>query len=164
MKTSLYNIQSEYQQLMEVIMANDGEVDQEMEMALQINHESLETKAVNYAFVCKELDSQISIIESEIDRLIALKKVRSKTIERLKITMSAAMQAYGIEKIETPIMKISFRKSESIEIENIDLIDKKFIDEKTIVMANKNAIKNAIKSGDEVMGAILKINQNIQIK
>lgn len=144
-------------------MANGGEVDPDTETALRINRENLETKAVNYGVVCKELDSQISIIEEEINRLSDLKKVRSKTSERLKITMSAAMQSYGIEKIETPIMKISFRKSEFIEIEDIALINKKFINEKTIVTADKNAIKAAIKAGDEVVGAILKINKNIQI-
>lgn len=164
MKLSLFNIAQEYQQLAETIINNGGEVDEETEKALQINKENLETKAVNYGFICKELDAHNAIIDAEMDRLSSLKKSRSKTIDKLKQTLSGAMQLFGVEKIETPVMKISFRKSESVEIENIDLLESKYLTEKITHAADKTLIKSAINAGMTVTGAVLKTNQNIQIK
>jgi hypothetical protein len=161
-KLSLYKIEAEYIQLAEQLM--DGELTPEIESALAINKENLKNKAVNYGFVCKQLESDVNVIDAEIDRLSALKKQRNKTIDKLKQTLSDAMQLYGVEKIETPIMKIGFRESQSVEIDNVALIDQKFMVEKVTVSPDKVAIKKAIQAGEEVIGAVIKVNQNIQIK
>ena len=60
--------------------------------------------------------------------------------------------------------KISFRKSESIEITDEESIDKQFIKEKISTTIDKTAIKKAIKDWLEVKGAELKTNNNLQIK
>jgi len=161
-KLSLYKIEAEYIQLAEQLM--DGELTPEIESALEINKETLQNKAVNYGFVCKQLKSDVDVIDAEIDRLSALKKQRNKTIDKLKQTLSDAMQLYGLEKIETPIIKICFRESQSVEIDNVALLDQKFMIEKVTVSPDKNAIKKAIQAGEEVIGAVIKANQNIQIK
>jgi hypothetical protein len=64
------------------------------------------------------MESDVSIIDAEIKRLNELKKARLKTIERLETTVSNAMQLYQINRLETPTLKINFRKSESVEIDN----------------------------------------------
>lgn len=164
MSLSLYNIQDEYMHLADLIVANGGEVTDEIESALRINKESLENKAVNYGFICKEMEAAITTIDEEIDRLNSLKKSRTKTVSKLKDTLSAAMQIYGVEKIETPIMKISFRKTETTEIDNLDILDKRFLVEKVTITPDKKAIKEAIVNGENVVGARLQQNNLIQIK
>ena len=104
------------------------------------------------------------MIDNEIKRLEAMKKSRGKTVDRLKESVSKAMQLYEIDKIETPTLKISFRKSESIEVEEESLIDEKFMTVKTTKTPNKTAIKEAIKNGEIVLGVTLKQNQNIQFR
>lgn len=162
MNLALYQIEDEYIQLTNQLI--DGELTPEIESLLVINKENLQNKAVNYGFVVKQLNSECQIIENEIERLTALANRREKVISKLKATLSEAMQLYEIDKIETPIMKISFRKSESIEIDNMALIDQKFMVEKTTTSPDKKAIKEAIVSGDIVTGARLQVNKNIQIK
>lgn len=164
MKLRLYNIQQEYISLAEQIIDNDGLLSEEMEAALQINKDQLENKSQCYGFIVRQLEGECDMIDNEIKRLEAMKKSRGKTVDRLKESVSKAMQLYEIDKIETPTIKISFRKSESIEIEEESLIDEKFMTVKTTKTPNKTAIKEAIKNGEIVLGVTLKQNQNIQFK
>jgi len=164
MKLSLYNIQQEYISLAESIIDNDGLLSEEMEAALQINKDQLESKSQCYGFIVRQLEGECDMIDNEIKRLEAMKKSRGKTVDRLKESVSKAMQLYEIDKIETPTLKISFRKSESIEIEEESLIDEKYMAVKTTKTPDKKAIKEAIKAGEIVLGVTLKENQNIQFK
>lgn len=164
MKLRLYNIQQEYISLAEQIIDNDGLLSEEMEAALQINKDQLENKSQCYGFIVRQLEGECDMIDNEIKRLEAMKKSRGKTVDRLKESVSKAMQLYEIDKIETPTIKISFRKSESIEIEEESLIDEKYMTVKTTKTPDKKAIKEAIKAGEIVLGVTLKENQNIQFK
>ena len=164
MKLSLYNIQQEYISLAEQIIDNDGLLSEEMEAALQINKDQLENKSQCYGFIVRQLEGECDMIDNEIKRLEAMKKSRGKTVDRLKESVSKAMLLYEIDKIETPTIKISFRKSESIEIEEESLIDEKYMTVKTTKTPDKKAIKEAIKAGEIVLGVTLKENQNIQFK
>ena len=164
MNLNIYQIEKSYLTLIDSIIEAGGEITPEQETELAITKESLETKGRSYGYVIKSLESDVDIIDTEIKRLSALKASRNKIIERMKETVSTAMQMFEIDKLETPTLKISFRKSESIEVPNIDLLDKQYVTEKTTYTANKTAIKEAIKRGENVLGAVLNVNQNIQIK
>lgn len=165
MKLSLYNIELEYLQLVETLIENGGEATPELEEALQLNKQNLETKGTNYGLVVKQIEAECDIIDSEIARLTALKKSRSKAIDRLKNNLSTAMQLYDIEEIKTPILKINFRKSESVEVIDLKLLDREYIKvSDPVESADKAKIKEAIKEGKVVVGATLNQNKNIQIK
>jgi hypothetical protein len=161
---NIYQIEKEYLELANQLIESGGECSPELELQLTINQEQLEQKARGYGFVVKQMESDVSIIDAEIERLKGLKKTREKTIERLETTVSNAMQLYQIQKLETPTLKISFRKSESVEIDNEADIPAQFLKEKTTYTIDKTAIKEAIKKGEVVIGARLQVNQNIQIK
>lgn len=164
MKTTLYDIGTAQLQLIEALIENGGELTPELEEALLLNESNLQTKGTNYGLICKQIESEIDVIDAEIKRLTALKKSRNNAIDRLKTNLSNAMQIFGINELKTPILKINFRKSESVEIDNMAQIDKRFLREKISVEADKVAIKEAIKSGEQVEGARLVENKNIQIK
>jgi hypothetical protein len=164
MKQSIYQIQNEYQLIIAEVINNEGEITPELETALTINKEQLQSKAVDYCYVIKQLDYDCEQIDNEIARLNKLKKVRSNLTDRLKNTVSSAMQLYDVEKIETPLIKLSFRDSESVEITNESQLDACFIVTKTVSSPDKKAIKDAIKNGAFVEGATISYNRNLQIK
>jgi len=164
MKLSLYSIEQEYIHLAEELTNHGGELNPQLEAALAINQKDLQTKATNYGLVIKQFEYNVNTIDIEIERLQYLKKVNEKSIERLKENIKNAMEIYGIEKIETPILKISFRESKSVEITNEKLIPGQFLSAKTTFSVSKTLIKQAIEEGKEVPGACIKTNQNIQIK
>ena len=74
------------------------------------------------------------------------------------------MDLFDIYELKTATLKINFRKSESVIIENEYLIDNKFLIAKTTITPNKIAIKDAIKAGEFVAGAFISENKNLQIK
>jgi hypothetical protein len=74
------------------------------------------------------------------------------------------MNLYEVDKIETPLIKLSFRNSESVEITNEQQLDSRFIVTKTVTTPDKKAIKDAIKNGELVEGATISYNKNLQIK
>lgn len=164
MKLSLYKIEESYLQLVEELIDNGGELTPELEEALKINKEDLTTKATNYGFVIKQLISESEIIDAEIDRLTELKKSRTKSIERLKSNMTMAMQLFGVDKIESPVLKISFRTSESVEIDDADSIPAEYMVTKITTQPDKVKLKAAIKAGELTIGAHIQVNHNIQIK
>lgn len=164
MKVALYQIEQEYLNIVQSIIDAGGEITEEQETALSISKEQLQNKGVCYGFIVKELEGNIDLIDLEIKRLNALKKPLVNSIDRLKNNLSQAMQMFEVTELKTPLLKINFRKSESIEIADIDLLDANFVKTTITKAADKVAIKDAIKSGENVQGAVLVTNQNLQIK
>jgi hypothetical protein len=164
MKVALYQIEQEYLNIVQSIIDAGGEITEEQETALSISKEQLQNKGVCYGFIVKELEGNIDLIDLEIKRLQALKKPLVNSIDRLKNNLSQAMQMFDVTELKTPLLKINFRKSESIEVTDIDLLDADFVKTTITKAADKIAIKEAIKSGENVQGAILQTNLNLQIK
>ena len=161
---NIYQIQNEFQLIIAEVINNEGEITPEIETSLTINKEQLQSKAIDYSYVIKSLDSDCEQIDAELKRLQQLKKVRTNLAERLKDTISNAMNLYEVEKIETPLIKLSFRNSESVEITNESQLDACFIVTKTVTSPDKKAIKDAIKNGVVVCGATISYNKNLQIR
>lgn len=159
---NLFNIQQQYLSLAHQL--SEGEVTPELEQELIINQEQLQEKAVNYGYVIKQLGHEVNAVDIEIKRLQDIKKRNEKAIERMETAISNAMQLYGIEKVDSSFLKLSFRKSESVEIVNDAQLSPQYTTTKTTITPNKVAIKEALKRGEVVEGAILVTNQNLQIK
>lgn len=164
MKVALYQIEQNYLTLVENLIENGGELTPELETELAITKQDLQNKGVCYGFIVKELEGNIDLIDLEIKRLNALKKPLVNSIDRLKNNLSQAMQMFDVTELKTPLLKINFRKSESIEVTDIDLLDADFVKTTITKAADKIAIKEAIKQGENVQGAVLVTNQNLQIK
>ena len=109
-KLNLYNIENEYVMLTQQIIDAEGVVDEDINLALAINLEQLETKGRSYGFIIKTLDNEVEIIDKEIERLKKLKEVRVKTADELKERLLEAMELFDIVKLESPLLKISSLK------------------------------------------------------
>lgn len=162
--SNLFKIQQQYIDLANSIIDNGGEVTPEIETQLQITEAELQEKATSYGYVVKSLEYDCEVIDAEITRLNGLKKSRQSTIERMKNTVSEAMQNCGIFEVKSPTMKLSFLKSEKCEIYSEKQIPAIYKREVTTVKIDKAAIKKAIKAGETVAGARIQENQNLQIK
>lgn len=139
-----------------------GEIKPEIINQLSISREELQLKAIDYGYVIKSFDDKIEAINNEIDRLNNLKKQAQNVKERMKDIVAKAMIEFGIVEIKGDTLKLSFRKSESLEIIDESLIEDKF--KRVKVEPDKIAIKQALKSGQDVQGVKLVEKQNLQIK
>jgi hypothetical protein len=160
---SLFQISTEARNLASALI--EGELSSEMETALCINQNELQDKAINYGYVIKSIESDISVIDSEIERLKTLKTSRTNAIDRMKATVLEAMNIYGIEKVTSPTLNLSVRLNpESVDLVNEYQIPDCYKKEKVTVTIDKTMIKEDLKSGLEVPGAVLKRGQRLEIK
>lgn len=159
---NLYEITREAQELASLLETE--ELTPELEAALIINQDQLQNKAGNYAKVITNIQSDSDAIDSEIKRLKAMKETKDRALNRLKEALREAMLVSGIDKIESSLFKLSLRRSESVEVDVVDALPSEFINIKNVITPDKVAIKEAIKRGENVIGARIIENFNIQIK
>ncbi|CAB4183604.1 Siphovirus Gp157 [uncultured Caudovirales phage] len=161
MKT-LYEISETQLAILGDIELNDGEITTEIQQRIDLLAENFEQKAIAYAYVIKQYEGEETLIEAEIKRLQELKKKSAKVSDYLKERISAAMIEFNLTEIKTPTLKLSFRKSEAVEVVDESLLAQKYFSYTPKV--DKTEIKNAIKAGEEVTGARIISNLNLQIK
>ena len=161
---NIYQIQNEYLLLINQIIENGGEVTPQQELNLQITKDQLQDKGTNYAFVIKKLDAECDIIDAEIKRLTELKKVRQNACERLKSNISHAMQIFEVDKIESPLIKLSFRKSQSVNVADVNSLPAEYKTIKVTEQADKVKIKQSLMNGETIEGCEIINSQNLQIK
>lgn len=137
----------------------------------------LQTKLDNTICLGKLVDGELEVINKEIMRLTAEKKARERKKEWLKNRVdtfvrkqftddNGNLDVEGLNKykLTLPHSKISYRKSTSVDVYDINAIPKEFIKVKTETSADKTAIKSAINDGKEIKGAKLVTNYGIQLK
>lgn len=126
--------------------------------------EKLTDKCENILKLIKNKEAEISTLKNEEERLKKLRKFKENRLENLKEYIKNQMVSMETKKIETTLGNFNLRNSESVEVEDIEVLEKKFIKTKLEKTADKNEIKKAIKNGENVAGAKLVSNVNLIIK
>lgn len=162
MKT-LFEIGNEYLEIYRLLEDNGGEITPEIETALAINKSNLQEKSQNYISLIKEIEGRSQTVESEIKRLRALKKHNDTFVLKLKENIANAMKMLEIDEIRTDLNKINFRKSKSVQIEDVEMLpnDCVIIEKKPI---SKTELKKRIENGEVINGVSIIENLNLQIK
>ena len=160
---SLFEIGNEYLEIYRLLEDNGGEITPEIETALAINKSNLQEKSQNYISLIKEIEGRSQTVEIEIKRLQALKKRNDTFVLKLKENIANAMRMLEIDEIRTDLNKINFRKSKSVQIEDIEMLpnDCVIIEKKPI---SKTELKKRIENGEAINGVSLIENLNLQIK
>ena len=120
-----------------------------------------ETKVENYIKVMKNLEADVEARKNEIKRLTELNKADEKKKEHLKDTLSASMSLTGHERVDTPLFKVSFRKSQAVEVDETVLSEAYKI---ATWKADKKRLKEDLKNGLEIIGASLVERKNLNIR
>ncbi len=162
MNNTLYDIKQEYLELIQEVEEMEGELTPEMEYKLKINQNELQNKAVAYHSYILSKDSFNMQIDSEIKRLQALKKKNNNVIENLKSRLIGAIQTFGDFTVGTNTFGL--RKSERVEIEDVNLLPKEYKTIKVTEQADKIAIKKALKEGKQIENAYIVEQYNLKIK
>ena len=163
----LYEIANDYMALMNAI-DNDEIPEEALLDTLEAITGEIEVKADNIACMLKELDAEIGAIKAEENKLAERRKSKERAYDRLKEYLSDTLIRVGLDKVETARNKITFRKSESVEIgEGFYEWAKAHRDDLLTYAepkANKTEIKKALKEGAEIVGAEIVSKANMQLK
>ena len=159
---NLYELTTEAKMIASLLETE--ELTSELEAMLVINQQELSDKSMNYAKVIRNLEADSDAIDNEIKRLKAMKEAKDRAIDKMKEAVRNAMLSAGIDKIESSLFKLSLRRSEAVEVVNIDQLPESLVVVKKTVSADKVKIKEQIKNGIPVEGAVIVENFNLQIK
>lgn len=152
----------------------DGVVcETEEELAKKIDEVSLDldTKIENIGCYIKNLEADVEALKKEEDNLYGRRKSAERKIESLKNYLNGYLTAcYPNEddkakwRFKSPRVVLGFRKSTKVEVTDLQKLDKKYLKITTNIDLDKKAIGQALKNGEEVIGAVLKQNVNLSVK
>ena len=103
-------------------------------------------------------------LDAEIKRLMELKQAHDRKVASVDKQIDYLLKLFKIEKMQTEINELSYRKSEAVVFTDEEAIPAEYKKEKVTVSVDKTEIKKALKAWTEVPGAIIETRQNLQIK
>lgn len=129
-----------------------------------------EEKVENIACYIKDLLADAEKIKTEEQVLTIRRKGLEKKADWLKRYIGGAMQAAERTSLETARCKVSFRKSEQLDITDAGKLMAYLQEKRKELLRYKEAeidkagIKKAIKAGEEIPFCVIGEQQNLQIK
>ncbi|EPR8661778.1 siphovirus Gp157 family protein [Listeria monocytogenes] len=158
--STLYSIQGKYQQLLNLAEQLDPEL---LKDTLESIDDELETKAENVAFVIKELEGQSLVLETETKRLAERKNTINNNVKRLKQSLFDAMLVANKQKIKTNLFTLDIRKNpHSVLVEDERKLINYLVEQPKKL--DKAKLKDDLKKGIDVPGAVLVQTERLQIK
>lgn len=163
--TSLFVITNEYRESAEKLADLDLDA-QTVADTLEGLAGEFESKAESVAHVIRNLESMADAIKAYEAQQAERRKTFEARAERLREYLANCMQGIGREKLETPSVSLSFRKSSAVVVDDQSLIPPAFMrqPEPLPPSPDKKALGDALKAGQEVPGARLEHRKNLQIK
>lgn len=161
--SNLFSIRQDHQRLIAMVEESDGELTPEIEAALQVNQRELSEYSVSLAYVAKSYDLTEQAIEEEIKRLQKLKETSLKRAKFFKQQIANAMNQFHVEVIQGETIRLSFRKADSVLVEDERLIPMEYFAQPPPILS-KLSVKDALKAGKHVPGACIVTNRHLQIR
>lgn len=153
---NLYEIDSK---IMECFDPETGELldEQAFENLSTTRSEKLE----NLALWIKDLNAESAACKAEAKNFTDRAKTASRKAESLKKYLSSVLNG---QKFSTDRVKITWRKSTSVSIDNVNLIPDLYKTRTVEDVPNKLALKEALNDGLKIDGCSLVVKENIQVK
>jgi hypothetical protein len=161
MNKSLFQIEKELLLIEQQLEESGGELTPEIEQALEIGQQELQSKAFNYCKFIGSLEADISKAKSYKAQIDGYIKKKENLLNRLKNALKNAVLNFG--SFEAEIFTLSTRKSESLEIIDENLVPDKYKTIKQTITIDKKLIKSDLKN-QNIAGVVLNKNINLQIK
>lgn len=155
----LYEIKEAYQQILEMDLQQE-----EMEKYLQIAQGDLEEKFQNIGLVYKTLSAEAEAIKQEEKKLSQRRKALENKAENLKKWLYSEMAQMDISKISKPNIVLSIAKNPPKLVCDESLVPSEYKVSETVIAIDKSKIKNDLKQGFKIAGAILIQETSLMIK
>ena len=120
-----------------------------------------EEKIENIALWIKNLQNDIVGLNAQKNAFAEREKAAKNKVEDLKQYLTAALNG---QKFKTIKCEIGFSRSTKTEVFDLEKVPREFVTEEVTYKPDRNAIKDAIKAGQEIDGCRLIENLNIRIK
>ncbi len=133
---------------------------------LEAIQDAIEVKARNIAAFCRSMETSADVIDAEIKRLQSRKKALENRVKSLKQYLQGRMEAIGMDKIKSDLFTIALQANPpALQITDQTAIPAKYL---TIIpeqhVPNNEAIKAALKAGEDVPGCALVQGRHLRIR
>lgn len=115
------------------------------------------------AIVFKEESARADALKAELKALQGRVKACERKAESFKNYMTNMLQITGEKSMETARVKLSFRKSTAVEVDE-DKLPRQWMVAKTTYAPDKKLLKESLEKGEYIPGAQLVVKENLQIK
>lgn len=166
---TLFQIAAEYRHITDVLM-DSGADEQTLADTLEGEAWPLELKAQNYGFVIRNLQATAASIKEAEAQMAARRKSIEKRAADLLERLKTGLEIAGVQKLDTPHFALTIKKNPP----SVDVWDERQIPAEFMrtpepppppaPAPDKAAIKEAIKAGREVPGAMLAHGTRLEIR
>ena len=157
---TLYEIQEQIKNAIE--LGFDPETGEILDAsALEQLQMDRDEKIENICLYIKDLAAEATAIKAEESALADRRKASERKGESLKRYLQAMLDG---QKWKSSKAVVSYRKTQSVIVDNLDEIPNDFMRIKTTSEPDKVAIKDALKAGTEVAGCHLEEGQSMSVK
>ena len=161
---TLYELVTDLKKLQEIEFEEINEQEQVEEIKEIIKYE-IKNKSSNMISLIRNIDSDIAVIDSEIERLQKMKKSKENKVNNIKKYIKICLEESGIKSVETPLGSIKIRNNApKVVIDDLEKIDGKFVIIETNLKVDKKAIKESIYNGETIEGCHLERGTSLTIK
>lgn len=160
---NLYQINSEITALIDSsVNSETGEISSDISAKLDQLIDQKDQKIINSAKYIKNRSAFVDAMKAEIKALQERVKSEEKKIEYLE-GYAKTFMVHG-EKYEDSQCCVSLRKSQRVDVLDINLVPQEYKKEKVEITADKKLIADALKSGAVIAGTKLTENYSLSIK
>lgn len=162
----LREIAEEYRSVSAMLDSDDEGMAVAVRDTLDAISGEFDQKAQAVVAIAQNLDADCAVIDSEIERLKAIKQSRVNRASDLREYLRANMEATGIKKISCPLFSITLAAGREVAvIDDESAIPDELVNVKTEIRPDKAEILRRLKAGEAVPGAHLERSQSsIRIK
>lgn len=144
--TTLYAMTEQMRELASMLDSDDASLVEAIQDTMQAVEGEIGIKADAIVMLSRNMAGDIAALDSEIDRLSELKRVRANGLEKLKEYLKHNMEAANIKNIDRPLFKITLvAGTEKCVIDAEDAVPDDYVSVKTSVTPDKRLILAKLK-------------------
>lgn len=164
MSVALYELTGNYTTVLSMIEDSDVPSEAMIDTLESIN-DAIEVKAEGIGKMLRMLDADIEALKAEEKRLADRRKTIENKQKQIKDYVRYQLEVAGLTEIKSPLITVKVQNNPpAVEIVDRDAIPRQFIKTTIVEDVDKNAIKEALKNGEEVPGAVLLQGKSLRIR
>lgn len=155
-KKNLIEILQETNLVVQSIIANGGEIPEELEVQLTKNETQLSAKVDAYAYVMERMKLEEGYWKEKAREFDRIAKSIKRVGEEIKGRMVYAMETMGLDEIKGDDFRFKLTKGPgSLDIFNEEVLPDEYVRTTIVRDPQKNEIKAALKAGEKIPGCEL---------
>ncbi len=158
----LFEIVASVLHILELSTRATGEISEAGLAELEALEMDLEEKLVNTALYLKGVEAERDAVTQAAQQLFDRAQIHTRQAARLRKYLSDNMERVGHEGLSDPRVKLGWRTSTAVVVEDDASLPVELLAVKTL--PNKRAIGELLKSGTEVEGCRLETRRHLQVK